>query len=90
MLFKNIIAILEKCENANLNDVLVAEDMLANDRPDDIESIRIAGNYLHEYYHEITKCNRLGMTEKIKEICDANGDKQKLKVIFEELEKVEG
>ena len=90
MLFENVMAILNKCRDEKLNDVLVAEDMLVAENKDSADEIRTAGDFLGKYYHQITKCNRLGMVDKINEICDAKDDKNKLNDIFNELKEIEG
>ena len=88
MLFENVMAILNKCRDEKLNDVLVAEDMLVAENKDSADEIRTAGDFLGKYYHQITKCNRLGMVDKINEICIA--DDKTRKNIFEELKEIEG
>lgn len=88
MLFDNVIAILEKCKNANVNDVLVAEDMLVAENSDKTDEIRKAGDFLNKYYLQITKCNRFGLTDKIKEICEAKDDDAKLKELFDEIAEI--
>lgn len=90
MLYNNVIAILEKCKNAELNDVLVAKDMLIAENREKAEDIREASDFLGKYYAQITKCNRLGLVDKIKEICEHANDNGALKKIFEELAKVDG
>ena len=90
MLFENVMAILNKCRDAGLNDVLVAKDMLIAENRGNAEAIREAGNFLSKYYHQITKCNRLGLIDKIKEICNAKDDKNKLDEIFKDLEEIDG
>lgn len=90
MLFENVMAILNKCRDAELNDVLVAEDMLVAENKANEKEIREAGKFLSKYYFKITKCNRLGFIEKIKEICDAKNDKNKLNDIFNELKEING
>jgi hypothetical protein len=89
MLFENVMAILNKCRNENLNDVLVAEDMLVAENSDKTDEIRKAGDFLNKYYFQITKCNRLGLTDKIKEICEAKDDDTKLKALFDEIAEIE-
>ena len=90
MLFGNVMAILNKCRDEDLNDVLVARDMLISENVEKADDIRNAGKFLSKYYHQITKCNRLGLIEKIKEICDAKDDKNKLNDIFNELKEIDG
>lgn len=90
MLFENVTAILNKCRDAELNDILVAEDMLIAENESNRDEIRKAGDFLGKYYKEITKCNRLGLTDKIKEICDNAEDEKALATLFEQLAKVEG
>lgn len=89
MLFENVMAILNKCRDAKLNDVLVAEDMLVAENSDKTDEIRKAGDFLNKYYLQITKCNRLGLTDKIKEICEAKDDDAKLKALFDEIAEIE-
>ena len=90
MLFENVMAILNKCRDEDLNDVLVARDMLISENAEKVDDIRDAGKFLSTYYHQITKCNRLGLIEKINEICDAKDDKNKLNDIFNELKEIDG
>lgn len=90
MLFENVMAILNKCRDEDLNDVLVAKDMLIAENKSNSEAIREAGKFLSKYYYQITKCNRLGLIDKIKEICDAKDDKNKLNDIFNELKEIDG
>ena len=88
MLFENVMEILNKCRDEDLNDVLVARDMLISENAEKADDIRDAGKFLSTYYHQITKCNRLGMVDKINEICIA--DDKTRKKIFEELKEIEG
>ena len=90
MLFENVMAILNKCRDEDLNDVLVAKDMLVLNNAEKADDIREAGKFLSKYYYQITKCNRLGLIDKIKEICDAKDDKNKLDEIFKDLEEIDG
>ena len=90
MLFENVMAILNKCRDEDLNDVLVAKDMLILENAEKADDIREAGKFLSTYYYQITKCNRLGLYDKIKEICDAKDDKNKLDTIFKDLEEIDG
>ena len=83
MLFENVMAILERTEKEGLHDVITAEDMIAMEKIDVLAEIRTAGKFLRENYKAITKCNRLGMKEKIKEICDARDNHIKLKTLTE-------
>ena len=89
MLFENVMAILNKCRDAELNDVLVAEDMLVAENEANAEAIREAGKFLAEYYEEITKCRRLDKEDKIKEICELADDKDALDVLLKEIEDIE-
>ena len=88
MLFENVMAILNKCRDAKLNDVLVAEDMLVAENSGKTDEIRKAGDFLNKYYLQITKCNRLGLTDKIKEISEAKDDDTKLKALFDEIAEI--
>lgn len=83
-------AILNKCRDENLSDVLTAKDMLIAENRENTEEIRDAGKFLVKHYHQITKCNRLGLIDKIEEICDAKDDKKRLDAIFKELKKIDG
>lgn len=89
MLFENVMAILKKCELEGIHDVLDAEEMIATEKIDVLAEIREAGKFLRKYYKEITKCNRLGMSEKIKELCEAKEDKNKLASVLLHIERIE-
>ena len=89
MLFENVMAILNKCRDEELNDVLVAEDMLVAESGADVEAIRKAGRFLDDCYEEITKCRRIGKEEKIKEICELADSKDELEALLKEIEEIE-
>ena len=50
MLFENVMAILDKCRDENLNDVGVAEAMLINENRPNIDAIQEAGDFLKNHY----------------------------------------
>lgn len=66
MLYENLMAILDKCRDEDLNDVGVAEAMLINENRPNIDAIQEAGDFLKKYYTTITKCRRLGKNDTIK------------------------
>ncbi len=89
MLFENVMAILNKCRDEELNDVRVAEDMLVAENEANRDEIRKAGAFLDDCYEEITKCRRMGKEEKIKEICELADDKDALDALLKEIEDIE-
>lgn len=82
MLFNNVMEILKKCHEDNLNDILVAEDMLKNGREDD-KDFKEACDFLNKYYEVITKCNRLDRVDIIEDICNAKDNEAELKKLID-------
>lgn len=87
MLYDNVVKILEKCKTEDLSDILVAEDMLKNGHEDD-KDLKEACEFLNKYYHQITKCNRLGKLDMIKDICEAKDDEATLVKLLKAVEDI--
>ena len=87
MLFEKVMDILTKCEEENLNDILVAEDMLKNGNEND-KDLKEACDFLNKYYEVITKCNRLDRVDIIADICDAKDDKAELAKLVESVKNI--
>ena len=86
MLFENVMAILDKCRDENLNDVGVAEAMLINENRPNIDAIQEAGDFLKKHYAIITKCRRLGKNDTIKAFVE--GDEATRNTIIEQVAEI--
>ena len=86
MLYENLMAILDKCRNEDLNDVGVAEAMLINENRPNIDAIQEAGDFLKKHYAIITKCRRLGKNDTIKAFVE--GDEATRSSIIEQMAEI--
>jgi hypothetical protein len=70
-MYENIIAILDKSKNDNV-DLLTAQDMLVAERKEDYKALKEAGTFIRTYYDTIAKCRRLGDNETIKKLVEVS------------------
>ena len=86
MLYENLMAILDKCRDEDLNDVGVAEAMLINENRPNIDAIKAAGDFLKKHYTTITKCRRSGKNDTIKAFVE--GDEATKNSIIEQMAEI--
>ena len=70
MLIDNIIKILDKSKNDDV-DVLVAKDKLIAEGIIPEKDIKAASEFIHTFYREVTKCRNTNNATKLKEFVTA-------------------
>ena len=86
-MFENIIKILDKSKAENV-DILVARDKVIAEEGIFYNEMKKASDFIGDYYDTITKCRRLGDSDTIKALVEAD-DKGRKEIVKEVENRVE-